>query len=85
MIRGQEDFAGQMRGTVVEDHPNSAQKGEDEPCYIFEQTPRAIYTEQGPNKKRGDVTLSHAHSTPVACHEICKDLQLRGEAVYTID
>jgi len=31
------------------------------------------YTEQGPNNdKDKDVTLSHAHSAPVICHEISK-------------
>jgi len=45
----------------------------------------AIYTEQGPNNKHRDVTLSHAHSTPVTCHEIPKDPQLMGEIVHMID
>jgi len=52
---------------------------------IYRQTPRAIYTEQGPNNKHRDVTLSHAHATPATCHEICKDLQLRGEMIHMID
>jgi len=49
------------------------------------KTPRTIYTEQGPNNKHRDVTLNHAHSTPVTCHESSKDLQLRGEMIHMID
>ena len=84
MMWGQEDFADQMCGPAVEDHP-STQKGEDELWCVYGQTPHAIYTEQGPNNKHRDMTLSHPHSTPVACHEISKDLQLRAEMTHMID
>jgi len=72
-----------MYGPIVEDYPGTPKVGMSSD--LSWQTPRTIYTEQGPNNNHRDVTLSHAHSTPVTCHEISKDPQLSAEMIHMID